>query len=251
MEYAFSSALNAKTRFCGYLRREPGLTDRTAIRSELGLTDQDPFVLVTAGGGEDGMQVFENYLKGVSRLPPKKRLKSLLIFGPEMPDDQQEHLQRWANQHSRIHTMSFTNDLMSYMDAADLVVSMGGYGTICEILSLNKRAVVIPRVKPVQEQWIRASRMAELGLLHTIHPDDVTPDHVIETVETVLLVDTNGPMTPPQLNMNALPNLTMSVLNHLMKGTWQESLVSCQESEHLIPALASTNSPSCSQLQLH
>ena len=246
-EYAFSSALNAKTSFCGYLRREPGLTDRTAIRSGLGLTDEEPFVLVTAGGGEDGMHVFENYLKGMSRLSPENRLKSLMIFGPEMADDRREHLQRWAAQHSRIRTMSFTNDLMSYMDAADLVVSMGGYGTICEILSLNKPAVVIPRAKPVEEQWIRASRMAELGMLHTIHPNDVTPEGFMETVQTVLHKHQVEPDTSQQLNLDALPNLTLSVLNHLMKGNWQENFMPGYEAPSLMPALASAGSPSYGQ----
>jgi predicted glycosyltransferase len=40
-----------------------------------------------------------------------------------------------------------------------------------EILSLRKRAVVVPRTQPVEEQWIRAQRMAELGLFAAIHPD--------------------------------------------------------------------------------
>jgi predicted glycosyltransferase len=56
------------------------------------------------------------------------------------------------------------------MDAADVVVSMGGYNTICEILTLRKRAVVVPRTRPVQEQLIRAERMARLGLMRVIHP---------------------------------------------------------------------------------
>ena len=60
--------------------------------------------------------------------------------------------------------------MMSYMDAADVVVSMGGYNTICEILTLRKRAVVVPRTRPVQEQLIRAERMARLGLMRVIHP---------------------------------------------------------------------------------
>lgn len=246
-EYAFSRALNAKTSFCGYLRREPGLTDRATIRSELGLTDEEPFVLVTAGGGEDGMHVFENYLKGMSRLSPKNRLKSLMIFGPEMADDRQNYLRRWADQHSRIRTMSFTNDLMSYMDAANLVVSMGGYGTICEILSLNKPAVVVPRVKPVEEQWIRASRMAKLGLLNTIHPDDVTPEGFMETVQAVLHNHKAESDASRQPNLDALPNLTLSVLNHLMKGNWQENFMPGYESQSLMPALASTSSPSYGQ----
>ena len=127
---------------------------------------------------------------------------------------------------------------MSYMNAADLVVSMGGYGTICEILSLNKQAVIIPRVRPVEEQWIRASRMAELSLLHTIHPDDLTPEYLMATVQAVLRPDSNNLKTSFHPSLDALPNLAMSVLNHLMEGSWQESVFPREDPQDL-PALAS------------
>ena len=40
--------------------------------------------------------------------------------------------------------------------AADVVVSMGGYNTVCEILSQRKASLIIPREKPRREQLIRA-----------------------------------------------------------------------------------------------
>jgi len=238
-EYAFSPAMCEKTRYVGYLRREPGLSDRAEIRAELGLTKEDPFVLVTAGGGEDGAQVFEEYLKGLNRLTHQERPKSLLIFGPEMQREEQDRLKLWASRYSKVQTLSFTSDLMSYMNAADLVVCMGGYGTICEILSLNKQAIVIPRVKPVEEQGIRASRMAELNLIHTIHPDDLTPDYLMATVQGLLRPTTTHFKTTCQLSLDALPNLAMSVLNHLMEGSWQENILP-REDQQILPALAST-----------
>ena len=45
------------------------------------------------------------------------------------------------------------------------VVAMGGYNTFCEILSFDKRALLIPRTKPRLEQFIRTSRAEELGLV--------------------------------------------------------------------------------------
>jgi len=49
---------------------------------------------------------------------------------------------------------------------------MGGYNTFCEILSLDKRALLVPRVNPREEQLIRARRAAELGLVDMLHPDE-------------------------------------------------------------------------------
>jgi predicted glycosyltransferase len=59
------------------------------------------------------------------------------------------------------------------MERAVGVVAMGGYNTFCEILSLDKRAILIPRVKPRQEQLLRANRAAEMGLVRTL---DATGD---------------------------------------------------------------------------
>jgi predicted glycosyltransferase len=42
---------------------------------------------------------------------------------------------------------------------------MGGYNTFCEILSFDKPALILPRTVPRLEQFIRAQRAAELGLV--------------------------------------------------------------------------------------
>ncbi|WP_199720933.1 hypothetical protein [Neisseria chenwenguii] len=53
---------------------------------------------------------------------------------------------------------------------------MGGYNTTTEILSFHKRALIVPRIKPRTEQWIRASRLAEMGITDCLHPDNLTPE---------------------------------------------------------------------------
>ena len=55
---------------------------------------------------------------------------------------------------------------------------MGGYNTFCEVLSLNKRALIVPRTEPRLEQFIRASRAADLGLVSMLS-DDGTYDPVV------------------------------------------------------------------------
>jgi len=52
---------------------------------------------------------------------------------------------------------------------------MGGYNTFCEILSMDKRAIIVPRTAPRMEQYIRASRAQELGLVKMIEDDDLDP----------------------------------------------------------------------------
>ena len=45
---------------------------------------------------------------------------------------------------------------------------MGGYNTVCEVLSFQKQALIVPRVRPRSEQWIRAERLRDLQLIDVI-----------------------------------------------------------------------------------
>ena len=210
-EYAFPSAAAQKVRFTGYLRRAAGIQGRSAIRAHLQLADDQPLVLVTPGGGQDGYRLLDSYITGLDHLPAGSNLHSVIISGPELPEAQRRKLQ-WATAHRpQLSAIEFTNDLMSYIEASDVVVSMGGYNTVCEILSAGKRAVVVPRAKPVAEQWIRAERMAKLGLFTAIHPDALIAQHLIDAVLAELHSASGQHGVPPQLDLDGLPNIAQSI----------------------------------------
>ncbi|MGH7675695.1 MAG: hypothetical protein ACREMV_10540, partial [Gemmatimonadales bacterium] len=48
--------------------------------------------------------------------------------------------------------------------------------TVCEILSFEKPALIVPRVRPRREQLIRAECLRALGLVDVLHPDSLTPN---------------------------------------------------------------------------
>ena len=52
---------------------------------------------------------------------------------------------------------------------------MGGYNTLCEILSFERPAVIVPRVQPIREQLVRTELLHRGGLVEMIHPDELTP----------------------------------------------------------------------------
>jgi predicted glycosyltransferase len=66
---------------------------------------------------------------------------------------------------ANVHAITFNARLEALIARATAVVAMGGYNTFCEILSFDKPALIIPRTAPRLEQYIRAARAAELGLL--------------------------------------------------------------------------------------
>ena len=58
---------------------------------------------------------------------------------------------------------------------------MGGYNTFCEILSFDKRALIVPRTAPRMEQYIRAARAQELGLVSMLLDDEQRDPHIMAT----------------------------------------------------------------------
>ena len=88
---------------------------------------------------------------------------------------------------------------------------MAGYNTVCEILTLKKRAIVVPRVRPVKEQWIRAQRLAQHGLVRAIHPKRLTAAGLIAAVDEELARRNVCRHGLYQVDMNGLARIAVSV----------------------------------------
>jgi predicted glycosyltransferase len=174
------------------------------VRQELGIADQ-PLVLVTVGGGGDGFQVLKSYLDMLAQ-NPSPAFHSLLVTGPLMADHRRGLLRRAASMNA-VTLLEFTPDLLSYMAAADLVVSMAGYNTVCEILSLGKRSVLIPRGHTRAEQRMRASLLAERGLARLLAPEELTPESLRQAIDATL----RSPLPAATLNLNGLENISRAI----------------------------------------
>jgi predicted glycosyltransferase len=151
--------------YTGYLRRAvPQLTEAPALP-----IGEQPYVLVTVGGGDDGMSVVDWVLRAYEH-DPAIPLAAVVVLGPFMPPVMQRQFRARAERLGRFAVVTFDAHVECLMERAVGVVAMGGYNTYCEILSLDKRAILVPRVKPRQEQLIRANRAAELELVRMLDP---------------------------------------------------------------------------------
>lgn len=147
--------------YTGYLRRTAGEAQLTP--EILGVFDSK-FLLVTPGGGGDGDVLIELVLSAYEhdRGIPNP---ALLVFGPFMLPEQRAAFAARAARLGNVRAITFNARLESLMARAAGVVAMGGYNTFCEILSFDKRALIVPRTAPRLEQFIRTRRAAELGLV--------------------------------------------------------------------------------------
>ncbi|MDQ3696215.1 MAG: hypothetical protein M3464_21755 [Chloroflexota bacterium] len=184
-EYGLSPRAAAKTRYVGYLRRAAGLRSPAEVRASLPLKT-DRLVVVTAGGGGDGKELFQTTLAALRDRSRPASFDCLLVGGPLMPEADQAELREMTNGWAKLHFLDFAEDMTSYIAAADAVVTMGGYNTICEVLSLRRPAIVVPRVTPRTEQLIRAEALSRRGLIRMLHPDDLTPARLLEELDALL-----------------------------------------------------------------
>ena len=153
--------------YTGYLHREVP-TDGAPPR--LPEITRSPYLLVTTGGGGDGESLVEWVLRAYEH-DPLLPYPALFVLGPFMqPERQAEFLDRAARL-KRVDMITFHSHLETLVAGAAGVVAMGGYNTFCEVLSLDKRALIVPRTAPRLEQYIRASRAAALGLVSILADD--------------------------------------------------------------------------------
>jgi predicted glycosyltransferase len=156
-----------KMVYTGYLRRElPLHTDAPHEGDEI----NGPFILVTPGGGGDGVDLID-WVLSAYETDPHIPYGAVIVFGPFMSAAARESFKERAAKFPNIRTLTFTNNLGALMTKAAGVVAMGGYNTFCEILSFDKKALIVPRTRPRQEQLIRTRAARNLGLMEMLDAD--------------------------------------------------------------------------------
>ncbi len=166
-EISLPKAVREKITFTGYLRR----AETSSVAKLKDLPIRAPYVLVTPGGGGDGEALIDWVLKAYE-YDPDLPYPALLVLGPFMHSEKQGEFLKRASKLSKVHMITFDAHMETLMARALGVVAMGGYNTFCEILSFDKRAIIVPRRVPRMEQYIRAARAQKLGLIAMLLEDE-------------------------------------------------------------------------------
>jgi predicted glycosyltransferase len=154
-------------------------------------TPSEPYILITPGGGGDGEALVDWVLRAYetgAALPHR----AVIVLGPFMERERQAEFLLRAASLRRVEAVTFEARLERLMRDAIGVVAMGGYNTFCEILSFDKKALLVPRVVPRMEQFIRASRAQELNLVRML-PDDGVRETAAMVEALRRLPDQNAP----------------------------------------------------------
>jgi len=180
-EYGIPADVARKARFVGYIPRNgrkalPGaLKARFAPRT-------GRLVVVTLGGGGDGNLVLRSFLEGYESLGENPAFEVVAVTGPLMSPGKRERFREWAGRLPGLRLLEYTDEMPDLLEAADFVVSMGGYNTMCELASAGARALIVPRTFPRKEQLVRAQRLAARGVVDYLSSSQPSPAELIERV---------------------------------------------------------------------
>ena len=175
-------SVSDKSEFVGFLSRRVPRVRRTTMAESL----PKNFILVTAGGGGDGSALMRQVL-AAKETGRNNILPLVMLLGPFMSSRDRTEINHRARRLSDVQVLDFDSQIETIMHKATAVVGMGGYNTFCEILSFDKRALIIPRMRPREEQFVRAVRAAELGLIDILEPQNAEdPKRMIAALQDVV-----------------------------------------------------------------
>ncbi len=184
-EYAIPESVQEKIHFTGYLPRR-GVSAKVAAktRKKFCVSTGRKMLVLTTGGGGDGFKMLDVYLAMLEQ-EGLEDVQSVLVTGPFMPLEQRRQLTRRAEKLG-VKVRPFYPRMEELFAAADLVVSMGGYNTVCEILSQGTVSLIIPRDRPRKEQLLRARALKKRGLIDCIPWQELEPGLLREKITAML-----------------------------------------------------------------
>ncbi len=158
--YGLSADLAERIEYCGYVTTPTP----QAVPMPRGVSDGRPFVLAMIGGGGDGVQVLiDTALSAVT-----SGISCVLCSGPFMSDVDRQRLGDATGHLDDVHTVEHLAEPAAVAARAAVVVSRGGYNSLCEVVGLGVPTIVVPRREPRLEQLIRARAFAGRGLIDVV-----------------------------------------------------------------------------------
>jgi predicted glycosyltransferase len=180
--------------YTGYITAKPSPDAGKRIRQQLKIDEEEILIIASAGGGNVGAPLLEAVIWAFRRLEVKSACHLKVFSGPFLDQREFDRLKNSAG--CNVQVTRFAADFLSYLAAADLSVSMGGYNTTMNILATGVPALVWPFPQN-REQRLRAERLANQGVLNVIEHEDLHPDRL-----AVIMGQRLSKPTRPNVNIN-------------------------------------------------
>jgi predicted glycosyltransferase len=184
--YRLTNTVAAKIRYCGYLCSSDVARDPEKVRARYtGGGKPGKLLVAMAGGGADAYPMMRSLIEAVSLLQVAERPAVIMAVGPFLPALDRRALERLAAR-LPVQIVKTISDPCTYIEAADLVVTMAGYNTTSEILRSSTPALLIPRRGPSAEQRTRVHLFKERGWVDAVDPDELSGELLVGRIRAGL-----------------------------------------------------------------
>ncbi|MEM9087694.1 MAG: glycosyltransferase [Cyanobacteria bacterium P01_F01_bin.53] len=183
-----ASDLTCEIIYTGYVAQSPSNIAMPTPEDITAFGDLSPMIVVSAGGGRHGYPLLNAMMRASPLLTHQLPHQIHAFAGPFMPEEDFLTLQQAAAKLPNVTLQRYTPLLIDYLNKADLSVSLGGYNTTMNLLRTRVRSLLLPSLNPSQtdEQRIRAEKLAHLGVLTLLTPQDLRPQRLAEAIITAL-----------------------------------------------------------------
>ncbi|PYT89390.1 MAG: hypothetical protein DMG36_22415 [Acidobacteria bacterium] len=209
--YGLDGEFAPKLRYVGYVCEQEPYKSQSEMRNELQV--EGKLLVVTGGGGADALPMMLECMKALKLLGTNSGLEAIFITGPLMEGGEREHLRELAKG-LKVRVLTHVDNHLSYMNAADLVVTMAGYNSLYQLFRLRKKGLVIPRSGPSAEQQTRARLFAQRGLVDVMHPRELSPKRMADKLMDDL-ERTDYPLYEPTIDTNGGRKAADRLAEHL------------------------------------
>lgn len=172
--YDLPQDVASRTRFVGYIGKNGTRAQPEDIRRRFA-PRTGKLVVLTVGGGGDGNLLVRDFLEAIETLGPEPPFEVLVVTGPLMSPRKRERFRARAARLAGVSVVEHAEDMPGLFRAADFVVAMGGYNTVCELAYVGARALIVPRTFPRKEQLVRARRLEQRGVVRVLPPEEASP----------------------------------------------------------------------------
>jgi predicted glycosyltransferase len=199
--------------YCNYVTRSEQATSVPSVRS-------GPYLLLTGGGGHDAFPLAKTFLESIRILSREIEMNAVVVTGPTMSPGHRDELR--MNAPPSVEVRTCVDGVETWIRDASAVVTLGGYNSLCEVLALRKKALVIPRSGPSAEQITRARLFAQRGLVHALDATELSASRLAASLIGLLQDDgvPNRDNVPP---LDGAENTARLLLGEVTHGSATDS----------------------------
>jgi predicted glycosyltransferase len=184
--------IKCEINYTGFVVQESPVNPVLTTEDKAIIESEKPLILVSVGGGRFGHELIDCIIETAPILEQKIPHHIQVFTGPFIPEEKLNNWQNLVANTNNISVSRYTPNLLSYMQKADLSISMSGYNTTLNIMTTGVRAMILPFTgNDDQEQQMRAEKLEQLGVVKMIQPQELNPEIFAAEIINYLKKDHN------------------------------------------------------------